>query len=718
MSFPQENSKIKYMARNTRPRSFSFQRFARSYHLSIKNAEELFSVPYLDKAHWVATSAPTWSFNLDPVFLSFVDRDANGYIMHNDIIDAINWLKEILNNYSGLEAGKTSIQKGDINENTWEGKNVVSVLDKIFRHEKADERTATEGEVTFEQIRLLKEETEKQSTSAEGVILPEVAWNEEIRSFLNVVVITTGGKPHPSGNNGVDEECVNRFMENLESVMKWKEEGEKFRNASHPALNKSLAELYEDNISIFNKIDEYFYLCNLAYLNYPIKEYCGEIEISNTEKSMLSVLKGKLEEAPLAIPNQEGELRFKQALNLYYEEKLQNLRRELLIPFLGTDISELTFRQWDEVRKIFRDYEKWKISKPEKADMLLEIEGVGEYISSELKNKAIRFIRSRKESAFKPEALLLTEKVILFQAYLLNLVNNFVSFPYLYNPEKRAAFETGSLVMDGVHFNLAMKVKNRTRHQAMAKSSFLYVIYLEIFQDHGNILYEVAVPVTAGTSGNLFPGKSGIFIDTEGNEYNARIVEIVENPISVKEAIAAPFRRIASILTTKLESLASEAPKEIEKITTQGLEKVPELPATASSTSTRPGLLSGGGLILGGSVAIAVLGSSLAFIINTLAKLKWWEILIGIGSVILAVIIPISMVAILKLRKRDLSILLEASGWAINARIRLTHKLSKVFTYRPAYPKGSKGLRRLAVLHIILIILIIGVLLGIFLFFR
>ncbi len=104
--------------------------------------------------------------------------------------------------------------------------------------------------------------------------------------------------------------------------------------------------------------------------------------------------------------------------------------------------------------------------------------------------------------------------------------------------------------------------------------------------------------------------------------------------------------------------------------------------------------------------AIAALGSAVAYITKTLSGLAWWKILIGMGAAVLAVMLPTVIVAFLKLRKRDLSAIMEGSGWGINARMWLTRKQSWYFTQRPGYPKGAKGTRgkfcRLVLITIIL----------------
>jgi hypothetical protein len=101
-----------------------------------------------------------------------------------------------------------------------------------------------------------------------------------------------------------------------------------------------------------------------------------------------------------------------------------------------------------------------------------------------------------------------------------------------------------------------------------------------------------------------------------------------------------------------------------------------------------------GGVLAGGGIAVAALGSSLAFITKTLAGLSTMAVLSGILGALAAVIVPTIIIAWLKLRARDLSAILEGSGWAINARMSLTRRLARYFTHRPGYPRGSRGLWR------------------------
>ncbi|MCB0299585.1 MAG: hypothetical protein KDE52_06000, partial [Calditrichaeota bacterium] len=131
----------------------------------------------------------------------------------------------------------------------------------------------------------------------------------------------------------------------------------------------------------------------------------------------------------------------------------------------------------------------------------------------------------------------------------------------------------------------------------------------------------------------------------------------------------------------------------------------------------QPAAQPAGGLLAGGGIAIAALGSSVAFITKTIADLGWVVMLAGVLGALLAVMLPAVIVAWLKLKRRDLSAILEGSGWGVNSRMRLNRGQSLTFTKRPAYPFGSKGIpHRSPWFWVALVIVILAV--GGFLIFR
>ena len=202
---------------------------------------------------------------------------------------------------------------------------------------------------------------------------------------------------------------------------------------------------------------------------------------------------------------------------------------------------QLTHQQWQQTKQTFAAYESW-LDDPRGGELTpLGPEKTRRYLDAQMTNAVRYLIAQSRQTAFVLDNIRALEKLILFQANILQLANNFISFPDLYDPDRRAAFEMGTAIIDGRRFNFAVKVVDRAEHARAAATSSMYVMYLELVRQDSEKKPCVAVPVTAGGQGNLCLGKRGIFEDIQGQQWAARIVEIIENPIGLGGAIAAPY---------------------------------------------------------------------------------------------------------------------------------------------------------------------------------
>jgi hypothetical protein len=93
-------------------------------------------------------------------------------------------------------------------------------------------------------------------------------------------------------------------------------------------------------------------------------------------------------------------------------------------------------------------------------------------------------------------------------------------------------------------------------------------------------------------------------------------------------------------------------------------------------------------------VVTAALGSSFAFITKTMTSLSWTQVVLGLLGAAVVVMLPVTLVASLKLARQDLSALLEGCGWAINGRMRLTGAQRRSFTRTAPFPRDAEGTPR------------------------
>lgn len=680
----------------------TFQRFGRTYHLSIRTVEDLELIPDLEEALWIATTAPIETINCDLKFMNYMDFDRDGRIRVSEVKAAVRWLLDHHQHKEKIEAGNFSIVMDDIREDSPEGKRIRTSAAKILRRIARKSPSGEEKKVIeLSEVQKIIAVEEKGGLDEAGIVLASAAPNEKICEFIKTILLTVGGKDHHNGETGVADEQLEQFMSQSKEFCDWYMLSDlpdgKTMSAIMP-LGYDTGTAYTSFIKFRDKIDQYFALCDLVRLNpellgsfRPAKEQIDTLNFSDT-----SAVDSFLAEQPLSWPKVENVLNFESQINPYYAEDIQEFSNLVLRPILGKNPKTLTEHQWRSVKNSLQKHHEWMQSRPEV--------DVDEIDPSDLKvflddpdyvNTLNALIQESHKKSFDLDNLRLVEKFILFQANILQFVNSFVSFPELYNPKKRALFEVGTLIIDGRHFTLAVKVPNRDQHAKFSSVSNMFVMYVEVFSDDSEKLYELAVPITSGTRGNVHVNKWGIFRDIHGVEHHARVVQIVENPISIGEAIAAPFKRLGQALTSKLEDMTNKAEQQLDKEGGEVLTKIKEVPdekAKPSTEAPRKEADNSGGLLAGGGIAFAALGSSVAFIARTLSEIGWKMMLGGLLGAILAVMLPAVIVAYIKLVKRDLSSILEGSGWGLNSRMRLTRGQTFTFTHRPPYPVGSKGI--------------------------
>jgi len=674
-----------------------FRPYGHSYHLRIETADDLHDAVALDEAHWVATSAPVSMLSCDRTFLELLDSRRSGRITCREVKGAIGWLFEVLGDTGGITEHSQSLRLEAVNPDHPDGRKILETARKTLRRlHKADAE-----EIPLADVRQIKSQAEATPVSEAGVVLPKAARDETVRRFIADVLATVGGVPHPSGETGVGAEKLDEFLAEAQAYLRWFEQGRlppgQDRSEILP-LGQATAQAYEILCAIRGKFDQFFAQCEALALDERFVQQMGwtEAELQGLDFDDPAVIEEVLRKAPLARANSQRELRFEEEINPYYLQRLDRFRKEVAAAVLGESGPTLTAGEWQEIKAFFAAHQAWREAKAGLKVEPLGAEMLREYQDPRFADRVRGLIADSGKTAVALDNIRLTEKVILYQAHLIDLANNLVSFPHLYDPQRQAMFEAGTLVMDGRRYNLAVRVEDRAQHAQIAKTSNMFVLYVQIAPPGGKE-YEVAVPVTSGSMGNLCKGKRGVFYDLGGVECEARVADIIENPISFREALVSPFRRLGKLLTGKIEAITAKAEKKLDTQATTAWTQA-ESGAEAKGPAPQAGKpMSGaaaGGLLMGAGVALAALTSALAYVAKTVAGASWIAIVISLLVAVLLVMLPTSIVAFLKLRGRDLSAILEGSGWAINARMRLTRRQGRSFTQRPAYPKGAKGVRR------------------------
>lgn len=733
---------------------YRFKYLGRSWHAVIPDGEALSKLPlFAEDALWIATAAPLESLEGDKVFYQKVDIDGDGRIRSDELRASVAWLFSVHGDPKEVRRDNTTLKLESLRTGVAEADKLrqaaLSVAEAV--------KTPLAGEITLAQVRQVEAEENAKGLSEAGWVLPKAAVKDAaLQAFLEHVVEGVGGETHPSGSPAVSEEKLVKFLDEAKAWLAWHAKGELAPGATSSDI-LPLGPQTADGLAAMNalseKMDQYFLLCDAVHLDPKLAEKTWP---DGATTDLLDPVQAKalLAKAPLTRPRPDGRLDVGGALNPAFSDAVGSLNT-LVLKKLFADKQDIDRAVWAAMKAKFQAYNDWIAGKPVTNVGARAIDVIRDHAENPSYPKDTRDLLAESHAASARLVVLRDlEKLILFQAYMLPLVNSFVSHPDLYDLHKRAAYEMGVLILDGRRFNLAVKVPDAARHEKFTAASAMFVMYVMVGDKGSNWQYQICVPVTAGDRGTLVEGMWGIFVDFKGHTLHAQVRKVIANPISIHEAIFAPVSRIAAALQAAVDKQAAAqdaaltekaSAKATAGITTAltapqaaaaaaAAPPAPAVPAPPAATPAVPAPQVGSGgtaqmaaLAATGGIALAAIGSfftylietffgaagSLAALVQSSALFKMMpEFAQNIGSALsyplsvlavfiafvsiplLAYLVPVVLSAWLKLRRRDLSALLEGSGWAINQRMYITKDLAKLFTQKPkvsALHQARKG---------------------------
>ncbi len=372
------------------------------------------------------------------------------------------------------------------------------------------------------------------------------------------------------------------------------------------------------------------------------------------------------EDLPLVTEEPDKSLPISGNLNPKWIESIKSFAENCAAPALGLEapLTELTRSQWNEIKAKFAPYRAWVASKPVAA--------------ADAKAKLVE-----------------EERILRYRLYLADFLRNFVNQADLYGKDTLAVYQTGTLFIDGRSCELCFHVDDEGAHSALAAKSNCCIIYAKLTRKSTGETRSICAVVTAGLTIPLYVGRNGLFVDRDGNDWNAVITKMVESQVSLREAFWAPWRKIATTIGDQVKKFIGSK----QDSATAQVGKVTSAPPTKENSSANGAAIASSVAALG--VGIGMMGAACAGLVGVVAGLPAWKVALGFVAIILIVSLPSVILTWFKLRTRDIGAVLNAGGWAINRPLYFSMALARTFTRVPPNRCAWGWLLLLALLAIV-----------------
>lgn len=657
--------------------------------VQLDSGADLLALKQLDQKLWVALGCPTRGLEFDSKTLDLIDGDADGHVRANEVLAAIEWAGRVLRNADLLVEGADSLALADIDDSSEEGKQLLASARHILKSLGKPDAEA----ISLADMADIEKFVAGLEFNGDGVICAGRIADAGLRATVEDIIRCAGSVADLSGEAGINREIADRFFAEATAYAAWQAKG-----ASDAAIlllgDKTLAAA-EAFHAVRDKVSDYFTRCQLAAYDaraaVPLSRSAEDYQRLAAQE--LSAQSQEVAGFPLATVAADKPLPLVSGINPAWQARLEALRERVVVPLLGNRES-LSAQDWAALYARFAAFDAWQAEKPAGSVEQLGIARIREILGSGRQAALDGLMAQDKAVEAEVKATRLVEKLLRYNRDLFRLVNNFVSFRSFYTGKDKAIFQVGTLYLDGRSCELCVKVEDVGRHAGLAGMSGICLAYCDCVRSGGTEKMSIAAAFTAGDSDYLMVGRNGIFYDRKGQDWDASIVRIIDHPISIRQAFWSPYKKLSKMISEQLQKLAASKASTVDsqmiKAAVDSGKAVVEAPAAPPKPPFDVGKFAGIFAAIG--LAIGAIGGILASIVSGVLGLKFWQIPLALIGLMLLVSGPSMAMAWFKLKRRNLAPILDANGWAINARARINIPFGTSLTGMAELPEGANRL--------------------------
>jgi hypothetical protein len=682
------------------PHTWNFSRVGGVNRVNFETGMDLVSLEHLDQKLWTALSCPVYGLEIDSKTLELIDNDNDDKIRVPEILEAVKWLTSVIKNPDDLISENQYLPLSAINDNSGEGKILLNSAKQILSNLGKTDADKISVDETSDTVKIFA----NTKFNGDGIITEDSSDDVSIKKLINEIVQCVGSSTDRNGKPGISMNHINDFYRSCEEYSGWYAKAEADSQKIFP-FGDSTADALDAYSAVRAKIEDYF-------LRYRLSEFDpGSADTLNSLKSRyesitnkdLSACLDEIATFPIAGTEFGKTLSLAKGINPAWEKALIRFRKSVIMP-LFPDKEELTAADMEYIAGKFDGYITWQSEMKGAAVEKLGLNRIREITAGKTKDILCALIDQDNALETNANNIIKVDKLVRYYRDLFKLLRNYVTFYDFYSPDGKAIFQAGELYIDQRCCELCMIVRDMSKHNTLARTSGLCLIYCECYSKTRNERMTIVAALTDGDFDNIEIGRNGIFYDRKGNHWDATIVKIIDNSISIRQAFWSPYRKISRFISTQVEKFAAAKEKEVDTVAASSVEKVSgkadegikgsiqsaPAPVKAAIPAQPFDIGKFVGIFAALSLALGAIGSVIASILTGFLSLVWWKIPLAILGVILVISGPSMIIAWLKLPKRNLAPLLDANGWAINAKALINITFGNTLTHIARLPLNSK----------------------------
>lgn len=679
-----ENHYIVYFNQNDyfmgNKHNWKFSKVGGVTRVNIETGEDMTSLEQLDQKMWTVLSCPVDGLEFDAETLKLLDSDHDGRIRVGEVKAASSWLGKVLAQKDILVEAPDSMPLAAINRDSEEGEKLYGSAVNILKNLGRGEDACVSLSDLADSVAIFK----GTRFNGDGVVTPCSTDDAALKDAISKVMACIGKTPDRSGEDGINQEQADAFYKACADYAAWLDAAEADKAKVFPYGDATPA-AYSAVCAVKDKVEDFFVRCRLAaFDNAAVAALDVNVDrIAAISAGNLAEAGKEIADYPLARVNTEGVLPLG-AVNPAWRDAVEALKTSVL----GEDAASMTEKEWNAIKSAIAPYAAWLSAKAGEQVEPLGEAAVRAVLAENRKAEIDSLIAQDKALEAEVKGVENVCKLLHYVRWFGSFVRNFVTFADFYNPDTKAIFQAGDLYIDQRCCQLCIKVTDNDSKGSIAALSGMYVVYCDCTSRVCGATMKIAAIITDGDVNDIRVGKNCVFYDRNGLDWDAVVTKIIDNPISIRQAFWSPYHKLARTIGDRITKSANERSAKVDAALTDKVSNV-SLPTDASKDAAPKPADSKPAFDIAKFAGIfAAIGMAVGYLTAALAKLvtPWYNILLVLLILVVVVSGPSMFLAWQKIRRRNISPVLNNNGWAMNATALVNATFGATLTTLAKFP--------------------------------
>ena len=164
--------------------------------VSLRDGKDILALSELDQKLWVALAMPVHGVDIDPETLTLIDKDSDGRIRVQDLLETSAWIKTTFKNPDDVLRSSSTVKLSAIAD---------AKIAAAAKHMLKDLGKAEATEISVDDVSAITKAFADTVLNGDGIVIPASSDSADLQKLIEDAITCVGSVTDRSGKPGINK---------------------------------------------------------------------------------------------------------------------------------------------------------------------------------------------------------------------------------------------------------------------------------------------------------------------------------------------------------------------------------------------------------------------------------------------------------------------------------------------------------------------------------